>query len=153
MSNGVGVEVEPHTAAEVLTAARTERRAADPSEARLCRLAVSWGVIHPEDSLHDPATHIDRGGNDTGLSLAGVGAPSIAEHAVAEFAAAVGLAEGAGRSFLGECLEPRYRLPRLWDRVVAGELVAWKARLVARETIRLSEDAAAWVDRQVAPTT
>jgi hypothetical protein len=35
--------------------------------------------------------------------------------------------------------------------VIDGDLAAWKARLVARETIRLSADAAAYVDRHVAP--
>jgi hypothetical protein len=36
-------------------------------------------------------------------------------------------------------------------RLVTGDLLAWKARLVARETTRLSVEAAGFVDRQVAP--
>jgi hypothetical protein len=84
------------------------------------------------------------------LSLAGQGAPSVAEYAVAEFAAAVGLATEAGKWFLDECLELRYRLPRHWQLVVSGRLSAWRARRVAAETIGLTPEAAAFVDVQVA---
>jgi hypothetical protein len=141
----------PDSAAGVLTAARDRRRAADLAEADLCELAVAWAIMHPADSIHDAAVYYDRGGNQTDVELAGPGAPSIAEYAVAEFATAVGLSEGAGRGFLGECLELRYRLPRLWKRVVNGSLPAWKARLVARATIRLTPEAAGFVDQHVAP--
>ncbi len=59
----------------------------------------------------------------------------------------------AGKAYLGQAVELRYRLPRLWRRVVAGDLSAWKARRVAAETISqaLSTEAAGYVDRQVAP--
>ena len=57
----------------------------------------------------------------------------------------------AGKRYLGEALELRYRLPRTWQRVVGGDLPGWKARLVARETTRLSPEAAPYVDRHVAP--
>jgi hypothetical protein len=161
MSNraGVGIAAEPDTgpdtapesADQVLTAARASRANANREEANLCRLAVQWAVMHPVDSIHeDPAVYYDRGGNQTDVELAGPGAPSIAEYAVAEFAAAVGLSEGAGRHLLGECLELRYRLPRLWRRLVTGDLPAWKARLVARATIGLTPEAAGFVDTHVA---
>ncbi len=70
---------------------------------------------------------------------------------VAEFAAAVGLATEAGKAYLGEAVELRYRLPKVWARVTAGDLVAWKARRIARATILLSPEAAGFVDRHVAP--
>ncbi len=107
--------------------------------------------MHPADSIHEPATYVLRGFGQTDLALAGVGAPTVAEYAVPELAAALGLSTEAGKRFLGECLELRYRLPHLWDRLVTGDLLAWKARLVARETTRLSVEAAGFVDRQVAP--
>src|SRR5262245_5602748 len=144
-------DTRPDTAAGVLAAARTRRRSADLAEAELVELAIQWAVMHPADSIHEPATFVLRGCGQTDLALAGEGAPSIAEYAVAEFAAAVGLSTEAGKSFLGEALELRYRLPRLWQRVRSGDLVAWRARLVARETTRLTQFAAAYVDRQVAP--
>ena len=72
---------------------------------------------------------------------------------MAEFAAAVGMSTEAGKRYVGHALELRYRLPRLWARVVGGELPAWKARRVADVTAGhgLSPEAAAYVDRHVAP--
>ena len=40
--------------------------------------------------------------------------------------------------------------PQLWSRVIKGDLPAWRARRVARETMLLSVEAAAYVDRHVA---
>src|SRR5215813_13305337 len=145
------VDTRPGSAAGVLSAARDRRRAADLAEADLLQLAVDWAVMHPADSIHEPATHTLRGFGQTDLALAGPGAPTVAEYAVPELAAALGLSTEAGKRYLGEALELRHRLPRLWDRVTSGDLVAWKARLVARETTRLSAEAAAYVDRHVAP--
>src|SRR3954451_10924950 len=137
--------------ASVLAAARDRRSAADQAEADLCQLAITWAVMHPADSIHEPATFILKGCGQTHLELAGPGAPSVAEYAVPELAAALGMSTEAGKRYLGECLELRYRLPRLWRRLTAGDLPAWKARLVARETTRLSLEAAAYVDRHLAP--
>jgi hypothetical protein len=145
------LDEQPESPADVLRAARAERRAADAAEARLCQLAIEWAVMHSADSIHPPATYILRGCGQTDLPLAGPGAPTIAEFAVAEFAASIGLSTEAGKRYLGEAIELRYRLPKLWDRVQSGDLPAWKARFVARETIRLSPEAAAYVDRHVAP--
>ena len=70
--------------------------------------------------------------------MAGAGAPLVAEFAVTEFAAAIGLSTDAGKRYVGNAVELRHRLPRLWRRVVAGDLVAWKARRVADQTLLLS---------------
>src|SRR4051812_34149524 len=141
----------PETAAEVLHAARARRRAADDAEADLLRLAVDWASMHAADSLHPAATQVLRGFRQTDLALAGEGAPTVAEFAVAEFAVAIGLSTEAGKSFLGEALELPHRLPGLWERVTRGDLSAWKPRRVARETVRLSAEAASYVDTHAAP--
>ena len=52
---------------------------------------------------------------------------------------------------MGQAVELRDRLPRLWGRVMNGQVPAWKARQVAAETIRLSAEAVESVDAQVAP--
>lgn len=144
-------DTRPGSAAGVLAAARQRRRTCDRAEAELLELAVDWAIMHPADSIHDPAFLVDRGGNQTDLALAGPGAPTIAEYAVAEFTAVIGLSPEAGKHYLGQALELRYRLPLLWKRVASGDLPAWKARMVAGETIRLSPEAAAHVDRHLAP--
>ncbi len=53
---------------------------------------------------------------------------------------------------LAKAVELRYRLPRVWARVVAGDLVGWRTRRIARASISqgLSPEAAAFVDAQVA---
>jgi hypothetical protein len=145
------VEDRPDTTAGLLAATRDRRRTADAAEADLLVLAVEWVLAHPADSLHEPATFILRGCGQTDLQLAGDGTPTVAEYAVPEFAAALGLSTEAGKWFLGEALELCYRLPKLWRRVQSGDLPAWKARRVARETTRLTPDAAAFVDRHLAP--
>jgi hypothetical protein len=141
----------PDSAAGVLASARARRRAADRAEADLLHLAVDWVAMHPAESIDAAATFRLRVFGETDLAIAGPGAPTVAEFCVAEFAAAVGLSTEAGKRYLGEAAELRYRLPRLWQRVTEGDLPAWKARMVARETMRLSPEAAAHVDTHVAP--
>ena len=68
-----------------------------------------------------------------------------------EFAAALGMSTEWGAAYLGAAIELRYRLPRVWARVMAGDLQAWRARRIAEATLWLSPTAAAHVDRHVAP--
>ena len=58
----------------------------------------------------------------------------------------------AGRQLIADALELAYRLPRLWKRVLAGEVPVWRARLIARETTDLSVKAALFADRLIAAT-
>ena len=44
----------------------------------------------------------------------------MAEFAITEFAAAIGLSTDAGKRYVGHALELRHRLPRVWRRVVDG---------------------------------
>ena len=99
------------------------------------------------DSIAEAATLGPRRHRDP---FAGPGAPLVAEFAVAELAAALGLSTEAGRGYLAEAVELRYRLPRVWSRVTDGDLAAWRARRIAAATIALSAEAAGWVDTQVA---
>ena len=136
------------TATAVLAFARDRRAAADAAEADLLHAAVTWADLHPAESIHDAAL-LSRYGEQP-LAVAGPGAPLVAEFAVAEFAAAVGLPTETGKAYLGEALELRHRLPQTWARVQTGDLAAWRARRIARATIGLSVEAASFVDAQVA---
>ena len=104
--------------------------------------------MHPAESILHAAT-VD--GTEYELTIAGPGAPLVAEFCVAELALALGVSTDSGKRYLGDAVESHYRLPRLWARVMAGEVPVWKARQVATRTIGLSADAAAFVDRHVAP--
>ncbi len=141
---------DPDSPSAVLAAVRSARWVEDAEAARQLRLSVDWAAMHSVDSLADAATVWDRDCGDTGVPVAGPGAPLVAEFCVAELAAAIGVSTDAGRGYLGEAVELRYRLPRVWARVVAGDLVAWRARRIARATIHLSREAAAFVDAHVA---
>jgi hypothetical protein len=75
----------------------------------------------------------------------------VDDFCLAELSAALGISQGAARARTEEALELRERLPRLWAAVHACRLAAWMARQVARETRSLSDEAADFVDRQLAP--
>ena len=138
------------TAAAVLAVLRDRRAAADAAEREMVQAAVSWAAMHSTDSIDDAAAWWEHTFGDVAMPLAGPGAPLVAEFSVAEFAAAVGLSTEAGKAYLGEAIELRHRLPRVWARVVAGDLVVWKARRIARATMDLSVEAVAYVDQHVA---
>ena len=62
---------------DVLAFARARRADADRAEADVLTAAVVWAEQHPPESIHEAATWI--GGGETGLLLAGPGAPLVAE--------------------------------------------------------------------------
>src|SRR6478736_9897133 len=132
----------------VLDAVREVHSEITDLEIKKLKLAVDWAVMHPVESILKAAT-VD--GTEDELTIAGEGAPLVAEFCVAELALALGMSTGAGKRYLGDAVETRYRLPRLWKRVMAGEVPVWKARQVASRTIVLSADAAGFVDQHVAP--
>src|SRR4051795_4060198 len=137
--------------AAVLAAARAARRAENAAAAEVLAQAVEWARLHQVDDVDAAATWSAGHGQDTGIPIAGQGAPLVSEFAVAEFAAALGLSSAAGRTLVGQALELAHRLPRLWARVQDGSLAPWRARRVAEETLALSEEAAAYVDQMIAP--
>lgn len=135
------------TAASVLARARDAREAEETAAREKLFAAVDWASIHSADTLVGPVS----GWCEQALPLGGEGAPEVAEFAVVEFAAALGMSTQAGRGYLSDAVELRYRLPRLYARVKAGDVPVWRARRVAQATHCLPIDGAAWVDRQVAP--
>jgi hypothetical protein len=136
----------------VLASARRARATANTAEAQVLADAVEWARLHEVTDLEDAATWlVGPRGQDTGIPLAGDGAPLVSEFAVAEFANTLGLSAGSGRNLMAQALELAHRLPRLWARVQSGSLAPWRARRVAVETLHLSAEAAGWVDAAVAP--
>lgn len=138
----------------LLAAARERRRVADRAEAELLVIAAAWADAHPSESLEDAAGFVTPGA-DRVEPVAGPGCPAVAEFCMAELGSVLGMSTVAAKRLVGQSLELRHRLPRLWARVQAGEVAAWRARRVAETTIHaspeLSKQAAGWVDAQVAP--
>ena len=123
-------DVRDLDASAVLDAVVERRRAADRAEADLLALAVHWVDLHPVTDEHPAATSPTQpaGGLAAALGpgffarapLAGEGTPGVAEYAVEELAAALGLSHLAGLALVAEAVELRYRLPRLWALVQDG---------------------------------
>jgi len=136
---------ELDTASAVVDFAREQRRLADEAEANLLFAAVQWAAMHSVDSIEDAACF-----GDAPVPVAGPGAPLVAECSIHEFASAIGLPTEVGKAYVGEAVELRHRLLRVWRRVEQGDLPAWRARRIARTTMCLSREAAAFVDARIA---
>jgi hypothetical protein len=137
----------------VLSAAHDAAHAETMAAARKFELAATWAAMHPAPVTEDVVTPegvVDMYG-DQPVTLAGEGAPGMSEFAVAEFAAAIGLSTHAGRNLIGSALECRHRLPKIWARVMAGEVPVWKVRRLTEHTHRLPLPGAAYLDRHLAP--
>jgi hypothetical protein len=136
---------------ELLAEIRDHRAVVAEREIATVRAVAEWAAEHvvAEDS-GDASTLTERGW-DTGLPVAGPGAPLISDFAVMELSALLGRSYDSGRNYVGQVVELAYRLPKNWTRVLEGEVPVWKALRIADHTRLLSEDAAAFVDRQLAP--
>jgi hypothetical protein len=135
-------------ASALLAYVGAERQAEARASARQLTAAVAWAGMHSTDSLDDAATLIP--GAEDALTIAGEGAPLVAEFSVLEFAAALGLSTDAGRMYLGEAVELAHRLPRLYARVQSLDLPVWKARRIAKSTLDLPMSGASYVDAHLA---
>jgi len=135
---------ETSAAASVLAAAREHRREADAAEAAVLVDALAWIELHVTDDPSDAATW-----GDTPVHLGGEGCPWVREFTITELAAALGMSPASGRRLVSDVLELAFRLPKLWGKVQAGRVPAWRARAVADRTQHLSPEAASFVDAQV----
>ena len=109
----------------------------------------------PDESAYDRAEDawVERFGMvgaDRMLDLAGPGAPEVSEFAVVELAAALGRSTDSGRKLVGDAVEAKHRLPRVWARLEAGQVEVWRVRRLTEHTRPLAEDVVRFVDAQLA---
>src|SRR6478672_1771511 len=146
-------EADTLTAADLLASIRAEHHAENAAAARQLDLAARWADLHPPESIHHAASFTVPGCEHE-EPIAGEGCPLVAEFCIPELGAVLGISTTAAKKLIGQSLELRHRLPRLWAQVHAGRVPAWRARLVAETTIHsvpaLTPEAAGWVDSQVA---
>ncbi|WP_183099959.1 HNH endonuclease signature motif containing protein [Nocardioides pelophilus] len=135
---------------ELLAEIRGHRTVVAEREIATLRAIVEWAAEHVVADEADAATLTERG-LDTGLPLAGPGAPLISDFAVMELSALLGRSLDSGRNYVGQVIELAHRLPRLWARVLDGEVPVWKALRVTDSTRLLPAEAAVFVDRHLAP--
>ena len=121
--------------ADILVALREADAEIHQTEVRKLQLTIEWAVrntIDPDERT--PGRDAVGLAGDRGLELAGPGAPLVSEFALMEYAAALGMSTDAGKAHVGTTLELRYRLPRLWQRVLDGKVPVWRARRIAEQT-------------------
>jgi len=137
------------TTSGLLAVVRTSRAVAEQADRDVLIAAARFAALHSVDSVEE-AARLDRDVfGDRMLPLAGPGAPLVSEAAAVEFAAVLGRSTQAGKRFLGDAVELRYRLKHVWARILDGSLLAWRARRIADLTRNLDAEVAAWVDKQV----
>jgi Domain of unknown function (DUF222) len=120
--------------------------AADRAEATRLQVALRWADLHA--ALDDDGRCLP--GAERLIPLGGDGTPPVAEFAPAELGARWRMSHGAATALIGDALDLRHRLPRLWALVLAGAVRPWAARKIAQATRDASMDAAAHADRRVA---
>ncbi len=135
---------------ELLTEIRDDQTAIAEREIAKLRRIAEWAAEHVVDDEAAAATLTERG-LDTGLPVAGPGAPLISDFAVMELSALLGRSLDSGRNYVGQVVELAYRLPKTWARVLTGEVPVWKALRIADSTRLLPLDAASFIDAQLAP--
>ncbi|CAN5301279.1 hypothetical protein BH09ACT12_BH09ACT12_37230 [soil metagenome] len=135
------------TTPTAITAVRDLKKERDAADFALVQGVVAWSVeFRVDKSVVDDLTF----GVD-GILLGGVGCPLVSEFDVYDLAAGLGMSSEAGCGYVGKVLELRYRLRKIWERVIALEVPVWKAFRVAEHTMNLNFEAAGHVDQMIAP--
>ncbi|MFW6774498.1 hypothetical protein ACOACO_09455 [Nocardioides sp. CPCC 205120] len=151
----------------LLATARAAAAAQQAAEVTTFVAVADWADAHTEGVVGDPIGplglwHEDPDavpGGDRFLELGGPGAPLVSEFCLYEISTALGRSVASGRPLVGDAIELRHRLPRLWERVLAGAdpatqkraLPVWRARKIAALTRTLTAEGADFVDRNLAP--
>ncbi|WP_348692135.1 hypothetical protein [uncultured Nocardioides sp.] len=163
-------DTPPVPTGDLLTEIRDLDKAADQADRDRFIAIAEWADRHttgqllpdlygtfglPDDDAHTAAenawvTRFGMPGADTMLELAGPGAPEVSEFAVIELAAALGRSTDSGRMLLSDAVEARYRLPKIWQRLLDGQVQVWRVRRVTDLTRALTQEAAAFVDAHLA---
>ncbi|GAA3822202.1 HNH endonuclease signature motif containing protein [Nocardioides panacisoli] len=110
---------------------------------------VAWADANTTDCTEGAATLVD-GYLDTGVPIAGPGAPLVSEFALMELIAVLGRSPDGGRDYVGRVIELGWRLQRTFAAVLDGRCATWRAERLADLTRQLSADAAGFVDRHIA---
>ncbi|MEE3127881.1 MAG: hypothetical protein VX494_11795 [Actinomycetota bacterium] len=160
----------PVPTGDLLALAVAQKQAADDADRQLFITIAAWADAHTTGRLlpdlygtysladDDAMTEAENAwvsrfgmpGADTMLELAGPGAPEVSEFAVIELAAALGRSTDSGRMLLSDAVEARYRLPKIWQRLLDGQVQVWRVRRVTEVTRQLTAEAAAFVDAHFA---
>ncbi|GAA1704681.1 hypothetical protein GCM10009745_60190 [Kribbella yunnanensis] len=136
--------------ADLLESSAEHRAIANRADARVLEHAQVYADrFHPDACTPRPGRR-SCGGRERAVVLGGEGCPEIAEFAIAEYAAVLGVSHRIGAKIIGDALALRHRFPFTWARVLSGDATPWKACRLVRDCVDLSEEAARYVDQRVA---
>jgi hypothetical protein len=121
------------------------------AERRKLRYAYQWCVLNPatEDTGRATWYELGREALDCDEAIGGEGTPLVAAFAAEQLGAALRVSTSTALQLMADALNLRHRLPRIWAKVEALDVPAWRAQRVARATAGLSREAAAYVDRRL----
>lgn len=139
---------EGRSTAELLAEIDAEVRWRRASELREFEAVVAWADAN---TVTDPAgaATVRDSYVDTGVPIAGPGAPLVSEFGLMELVATLRRSPDAGRDHVGKVVEAAWRLPRITAALRGGRVELWRVLRVADLTRTLPEAAAAFVDRQL----
>jgi hypothetical protein len=142
-------QVEDLDVAETLYAFGDLRATRERAERDIFVLAAHFADLHHPDATVGGDRQVLPGA-DRGVQLGGRGTPLVLELAIAEAAAELHTTTFAARRLVGDALETRHSLPRIWTRVVACEVPVRLARKIAQATRDLTPAQAGDVDDTLA---
>lgn len=134
------VSVESRSVLDQMAAIEQQRKALS---AQMLDLAARFVELNP---VEDPAAFEGE------YPVAGAGAPAVAEYSIAAVSATLSMTNYSTRGLLGDAVEIKHRLPRLWRLVQCGVVPAWKVRRIGQYTKELSLDATLWIDDELSLT-
>lgn len=137
-----------HTPTDLLHTIRSGVRSRETLVVAEWDAIVTWAEHHVLTSPEGAATLTD-GVIDTGVPIAGDGAPLVSDYHLMELVSALGRSAHGGRAFVGRVVECAWRLPHVYAAVTSGRLAPWRAERIADLTRPLCAPAAAFVDRQL----
>ena len=109
---------------------------------RKLRVAAAWADAHSDVAHPDGGMLVERL-----VPFGPDGCPPVAETCTGSLALAFRTSTQSAKGWITDALTVRHRFPRLWERVLAGEVYAWKAREIARATAHLNVFTARIVDK------
>lgn len=136
------VEVADLDADELLSLCADAERESWIAERRKLDCALQWALLHPAPADQAALGYVEHVG--------GEGTPEVEELTTEALGTAFGITTFAALQLVSDALDLAYRLPRVWARVQALEVPAWRARRIARATSGLTAEQAALVDAEVA---
>jgi hypothetical protein len=147
-SSGMEGRYDGHSTAELLAGINTEVRGRRASQVREWAAIVAWADRNVIEGPEGAATLTERF-LDTGVPIAGPGAPLVSEFGLMELIATLERSPEGGRSYVGKVIECAWRLPGIYTAVLQGRCTTYRAEQVADLTRQLSQEAATHVDQRL----